>query len=70
MSEYLLKKGQIIVEVDPKYFRPTEVDMLIGDASKEKQQLGWKPAHTLDERVKEMINADLDITRKEHLLKN
>ncbi|WP_228288218.1 GDP-mannose 4,6-dehydratase [Thermosipho ferrireducens] len=42
-----LKKGKTVVEVDPKYFRPTEVDILLGDASKAREKLGWKPEVTL-----------------------
>jgi len=58
------------VEVDPEYFRPTEVDLLIGDASKANKQLGWKPKYALQELIKEMIATDLEIARKEFLLKS
>jgi GDPmannose 4,6-dehydratase len=50
--------GQIIIRVDPKYFRPTEVDLLIGDSSKAKKELGWNPEYTLQDIVKEMIEED------------
>ena len=53
------KKGDIIVETDPKYFRPTEVDSLCGDASKAKNKLGWNPKYDLASLVKEMIQSDL-----------
>ena len=52
--------GKILVEVDPKYFRPTEVDLLIGDPSKAKKELGWAPKITLEELVNEMVDHDLD----------
>jgi GDPmannose 4,6-dehydratase len=51
--------GDVLVEVDPRYFRPTEVDMLIGDASKARARLGWKHRSTFAELVKEMVAADL-----------
>ncbi|MEY2922468.1 MAG: GDP-mannose 4,6-dehydratase [Bacteroidota bacterium] len=55
-----IETGKIVVEVDPKYYRPTEVDLLIGDATKAKQKLGWEPKYTLDELVIEMVNSDYD----------
>ncbi len=51
--------GKVIVEVDPRYFRPTEVDLLIGDATKARTQLGWAPKHSLDELVHDMVESDL-----------
>lgn len=57
---YQLPVGKEIIAVDPNYFRPTEVDMLIGDASKAKKKLGWKPKYTLLEMVKEMVASDLE----------
>jgi GDPmannose 4,6-dehydratase len=60
--------GQEVVAVDPNYFRPTEVDLLIGDASKAKDKLGWQPKYTLQEMVKEMIDYDLELFRKQKLL--
>lgn len=68
-GEFKLPQGQIVVQVDPRYYRPTEVDLLIGDASKAKEQLGWQPVYTLDALVKEMVAADIDSFRKEVLLK-
>jgi GDPmannose 4,6-dehydratase len=62
--------GQIIVEVDPEYFRPTEVDLLIGDASKAKEKLGWEPRYSLKDLIKEMITSDLSAARREQLLKS
>ncbi len=55
--------GQVLVRVDPRYFRPTEVDMLIGDASKAREQLGWAPKTSFAELVKEMVAADLALAR-------
>ncbi|GJM31907.1 MAG: GDP-mannose 4,6-dehydratase [Saprospiraceae bacterium] len=64
-----LKKGQEIILVDPFYFRPTEVDLLIGDASKAKAKLGWEPRHTLDQLIAEMVESDLQRVKRDHYLK-
>lgn len=56
---YTLPVGKTVVEVDPRYFRPTEVDLLIGDPSKAKQKLGWKLNYDLPALVKDMVSADL-----------
>lgn len=64
-----VKSGQAIVRVDPRYFRPTEVEALLGDASKAHAKLGWKPATTFEQLVKEMVQADLDANRKYALIK-
>ena len=61
-SEHL-KFGQTVVLVDPKYYRPTEVDLLIGDASKAKEKLGWVPKYSLEELVREMVLSDLEGAR-------
>ncbi len=61
------KTGKILVEVDPRYFRPTEVELLLGDASKAKQKLGWKPKTTLQELCSMMVKEDL-MTSKRDLL--
>ena len=67
--EFQLKPGTIAVQVDKTYFRPTEVDLLIGDATKAKEKLGWSPSYSLQQLVSEMVASDLDIFRKEkHLL--
>ena len=68
-GNYHLKEGQVIVKVDPKYYRPTEVDLLIGDPSKAMTKLGWKPKYDLAALVKEMVESDLEIFKKELLLK-
>ena len=57
--------NQIVVRIDKRYFRPTEVDLLIGDSKKAFYKLGWKPKKTLEELVEEMINEDLKIAKKE-----
>lgn len=60
--------GKVIVEIDPKYFRPTEVDLLIGDASKAKKDLGWEPKHTLEQLVKEMVISDVKLFERDKYL--
>jgi len=57
--EYKLPVGKEVVSIDPKYFRPTEVDLLVGDSSKAKEKLGWKPEYSLKDLVREMVAADL-----------
>lgn len=59
--------GKVIVAVDARYFRPTEVETLLGDPSKAKQNLGWEPKITFDELVKEMTRSDLEETKKDEL---
>ncbi len=68
--DYAFQVGQVVVRIDPAYFRPTEVDLLIGDNTKAKTKLGWEPKYTLDMLVKEMMEADLEIFKKELHLKN
>jgi GDPmannose 4,6-dehydratase len=60
------ESGARLVEIDPKYYRPTEVDFLLGDASKAKSVLGWTPQTSFDALVSEMVEADMDVVRKEH----
>ena len=62
-------KGKEIVKIDPRYFRPTEVHSLMGDASKAKQKLRWTPKISFQELVKEMINEDLKLAKKDKLKK-
>jgi GDPmannose 4,6-dehydratase len=64
-----LKPGDVIVRVDPRYFRPTEVQTLLGDASKAKRKLGWSPATTLPELVAEMVAADYSAAKRDTLVK-
>jgi GDPmannose 4,6-dehydratase len=65
-----LRPGQVIVKVDPRYFRPTEVETLLGDPAKAKAALGWVPQIALREMVTEMVVADLEEARRHALLKN
>jgi GDPmannose 4,6-dehydratase len=62
---YQLPVGQNVVSVDKRYYRPTEVDLLIGDAAKAKEKLGWQPTCTLDQLISEMMEADLKNFRRE-----
>ena len=61
---------EIVIRIDAKYFRPTEVDELLGDASKAKEKLKWEPSTSLEDLINEMIDNDIDEARKESLLKN
>jgi len=65
-----LEQGKEVLAVDPKYFRPTEVDLLIGDATKANTKLGWSPEYDLKDLVKEMVESDLELMKKDqHLQK-
>jgi GDPmannose 4,6-dehydratase len=68
--DYQLEAGTQVVAVDPKYFRPTEVDLLIGDPTKSNTKLGWKPKYNLQMLVSEMVAVDVEHFRKEKLLKD
>ena len=65
-----LKVGDVIVKIDPRYFRPAEVETLLGDPSKAKEKLGWFPKITLDQMVAEMVAHDLDQARQHALLRS
>ncbi len=65
-----LSVGDVIVKVDPHYFRPTEVETLLGDPTKAKQKLGWVPEITLDQMIEEMVAYDLEQAKQHALLKN
>ncbi len=65
-----LKTGKILVEVDARYFRPTEVDLLLGDPSKAERLLNWKRRVTFPELVKRMVHYDLELFKKDILVKN
>ena len=67
--EYQLEIGKEVLSVDPKYFRPTEVELLIGDPTKAKSKLGWECKYDLSELVKDMMDSDLKLMRKENYLK-
>ena len=64
-----LKLGETIVKVDPKYFRPTEVDLLLGDPTKAKTQLNWQPKYDLQALVEDMMQSDLQLMKKDEYLK-
>lgn len=65
-----LKAGDVVLEIDERYLRPTEVDELLGDATKAKNQLGWVPKYSLQQLVEEMVDSDIDYFKREVLLKN
>ncbi len=67
-SESQLQPGEVVLEIDPRYFRPTEVELLIGDPTKAKTQLGWEPKHDLASLVKDMVAADVDLFRRDAYL--
>jgi GDPmannose 4,6-dehydratase len=69
-STYNLQPGREVMAIDPAYFRPTEVELLIGDGTKATEKLGWTPKYKLADLVKEMVAADIEIFRREQLLKN
>ena len=68
-KDYQIKIGQEVLAVDPKYFRPTEVELLIGDASKARKKLGWIPEYNLNDLVKDMIKSDIKLMKKDQYLK-
>jgi GDPmannose 4,6-dehydratase len=66
--EYQVETGKVVVAVDPRYYRPTEVDLLLGDPSKAKRKLGWEPKYDLPALVSEMVQADLALFEKQKTL--
>ena len=68
-GEFELEVGKVVVKVDPKYFRPTEVELLIGDPTKAYTKLGWKPKYNLQSLVKEMVTSDVLLFKKDLFLK-
>lgn len=60
--------GKVLVEIDPKYYRPSEVDLLVGDATKAKEKLGWVPKYTVAELCKEMVQSDLELFKRDKYL--
>jgi GDPmannose 4,6-dehydratase len=62
--------GQLIVAVDPRYFRPTEVETLLGDPTKAKEKLGWEPKITFEEMVHEMMESDVTLAKRDSLVKS
>lgn len=63
-----LKPGTVVLKIDPRYYRPTEVELLIGDPTKSQQKLGWKPKHTLETLIEDMATSDLRLFQKDQLL--
>jgi GDPmannose 4,6-dehydratase len=61
--------GTTVVKVDPQYYRPTEVDLLIGDATKAREKLAWAPKHTLADMIKEMVASDITLFEKQQFLR-
>lgn len=70
LGDFQLEKGKEVVSVDSRYFRPTEVDLLIGDASKAREKLGWVPEYNLDMLIKDMVQSDLRLMQKDKYLKD
>ena len=62
------KVGDVIVRVDPRYFRPTEVETLLGDASKARRQLGWSPQISFESLVTEMVRSDYEAARRDKIV--
>jgi GDPmannose 4,6-dehydratase len=69
-KEFQLKKGAVVVQVDPRYFRPTEVELLIGDPTKAMTQLNWQPKYDVQMLCKEMVESDLKLFKKEKYLED
>ncbi len=69
-SDYQVEVGKVVVKVDPAYFRPTEVELLIGDPTKAKEKLGWEPEYDLPALVKDMMDSDIDLMKREKYLKD
>jgi len=69
IPEFQLELGKEVLSIDPAYFRPTEVDLLIGDPTKAKEKLGWVPEHDLASLVKDMMQADMKLMQKDQYLK-
>ncbi|THD67738.1 GDP-mannose 4,6-dehydratase [Robertkochia marina] len=69
-ARFQIPEGTEVVNVDPKYFRPTEVELLIGDATKAREKLGWVPEYDLQDLIKDMMESDVKLMEKEKYLKN
>lgn len=69
-GDFQLDKGKVVVEVDSGYFRPTEVDLLLGDSTKAREKLGWKPKYDLDSLIKDMVQSDLKLMQKDKFLQD
>ena len=58
-GKYQLETGSVVVKIDPNYYRPTEVDLLVGDAKKAQEKLGWQPKYDLDALINDMMQQDI-----------
>jgi len=72
VNEKGVEKGtnRVLIEIDPRYFRPTEVDLLLGDPAKARTKLGWKPRCDIAQLVREMVASDLEIVRRDEIIRN
>ena len=68
MAQYQLEMGKEVLSIDPKYYRPTEVDLLVGDPSKAKRKLGWQATYDVAALVKEMMESDIELMEKDRHL--
>jgi GDPmannose 4,6-dehydratase len=68
--EFQIELGKNVIQVDKRYYRPTEVDLLIGDPTKAKEKLGWKPKFDLPALVKDMVDSDIKVMKKERYLRD
>ena len=68
--KYQISAGKEVLAIDAKYFRPTEVDLLIGDPTKAKEKLGWEPKIQLEELIEDMMTSDLILMQKDRYLKD
>lgn len=66
--EFQLPEGQVVVKIDASYYRPTEVELLIGDATKAREKLGWNPGYDLDALVKDMVHSDIELFKRDKFL--
>ena len=60
--------GRVVVKIDPRYFRPTEVDTLLGDSTKAREKLGWSPKVSFEALVEEMVDSDLELAKRDALI--
>jgi len=67
-KEFNLQEGKVVIKIDEKYFRPSEVDILIGDATKAREKLGWKPKYNLDGLINDMVHADYELFKRDQYL--
>jgi len=67
---YIVEVGKEVVAVDPAYYRPTEVDLLVGDPHKAQSKLGWKPVYNLSMLISEMVASDVELFQRQKLLKD